>query len=116
MQVISEKPRIIIFPNFIDRQRSKIIIEEAAKHLHTSQLALRKNDKMENVQDVRTSSGTFMSSANDPTGVLAWLDDRISAVTSIPKPNFEVRAPRCPECSVHMRGKARNECNSHKAK
>jgi prolyl 4-hydroxylase len=80
-----------VFPNFIDRERSERIITEASSHLRASQLALRKNDKKESTQDVRTSSGTFMSSSNDPTGVLGWLDDRIAAVTSIPKANFEVR-------------------------
>ena len=93
VQVISEKPRIVVFPNFIDRERTRAIIDEAAQHLRASRVALRKTDDAKSVSNVRTSSGTFMSSDNDPTGVLTWLDERIAAVTGIPKQHFEVRLP-----------------------
>jgi prolyl 4-hydroxylase len=33
---------------------------------------------------VRTSSGTFMSRGEDPEGVLAWIEDKLAAVTMIP--------------------------------
>jgi hypothetical protein len=81
---------MVVFPNFIDRGRTQTIIAAAAKSLHQSQLALRKGDQGRDVSDVRTSQGTFMDSRFDKTGVLKWLDARISAVTNIPTAHFEV--------------------------
>lgn len=42
-------------------------------------------------QQTRTSTGTFLSSAQDPDGVLSWVEERISAATLLPAQNGEVR-------------------------
>jgi prolyl 4-hydroxylase len=90
MQVISLFPRIIVFPNFIDQQRAENIKQLASRTLVRSQLALREHDDASQLNDVRTSSGTFLSAGDDPTRTLSWLDDRIQEVTGVPKENFEV--------------------------
>jgi prolyl 4-hydroxylase len=91
MQVISLFPRIILFPNFVDDQRAENIKRLAEKHLHKSGVALRLWDKDRDVSGTRTSSGAFLTGDSDPTGSVAWLDDRIQEVTGIPKENYEVR-------------------------
>ena len=96
MQIISWHPRIVYYPNFIDQERAQEIIKVAQARLRKSQLALRKEDRRDENQQVRTSEGAFLSSSHDPTEskALQWLDDKISAVTNIPKQNFEVRQTR----------------------
>ena len=47
-------------------------------------LAFKKGDTAENTRDVRTSSGTFMARGEDPAGVLAYIEDKIAAVTMVP--------------------------------
>lgn len=47
-------------------------------------LAFKKGDTEENTRDVRTSSGTFLSRGEDPAGVLAYIEDKIAAVTMVP--------------------------------
>ena len=93
MQIISEYPRLVVFPNFIDHERAQAIIKMAAKNLRQSQLALRKGEDSKDHTDVRTSQGTFVDSRSDKSGVLKWLDERIAAVTNIPMAHFEVH--RC---------------------
>jgi prolyl 4-hydroxylase len=90
MQVISLFPRILVFPNFIDQQRAENIKRLASKSLQRSGLALRDSDDASKLNNVRTSSGTFLSPSDDPTGTLNWLDERIQEVTGVPKENYEV--------------------------
>jgi hypothetical protein len=66
----------------------------AKKYLSPSALAYRPGESIPETQNVRTSSGTFLSSQMDPGGVLAWLEDRIAGVTHLPAENGEVRAWR----------------------
>ena len=47
-------------------------------------LAFKAGDTAENTRDVRTSSGTFIARQEDPDGVLAWIEDKLAAVTMIP--------------------------------
>lgn len=93
MQIVSRMPRIVVFPNFIDEERAQAIKDLASGHMKASQLALRKGETLEENVGVRTSDGTFLSSKADPSGSLAWLDERISAVTNVPVSHFEVRLP-----------------------
>ncbi len=44
----------------------------------------RPGEKVDENQQTRTSKGTFMSAHQDPDGVLAWVEQRIAAVTRIP--------------------------------
>ena len=58
-------------------------IHRAAPHRTPAGLALKRGDSMEKNRDVRTSSGTFMARHEDGDGVLAWIEDKIAAVTMI---------------------------------
>ena len=44
------------------------------------------------VQQVRTSTGCFLSAAMDPSGATAWVEEKIAAVTHLPVENGEVGA------------------------
>lgn len=77
MQLLSWYPRAYIFPKFMDKARCNHVIEMAEKRLSPSGLALRKGDSVAGTREIRTSQGTFMSRNDDPTGVLAWIEDKI---------------------------------------
>uniref|UniRef100_A0A7S3R2Q1 Fe2OG dioxygenase domain-containing protein n=2 Tax=Dunaliella tertiolecta TaxID=3047 RepID=A0A7S3R2Q1_DUNTE len=88
-QVLSWAPRIVNYPGFIDKARCEAIINLAKRSLHRSGLALGPGQKPVDQDNVRTSSGTFLSGHNDPDGVLAWLEERIAAATLIPASHGE---------------------------
>jgi prolyl 4-hydroxylase len=83
-QVLSWQPRIVLFPNFIDATRRARIIELARPRLEHSTLAWRPDEKADPHQKTRTSKGTFLSRHDDPSGTLAWLEEKIAAVTYLP--------------------------------
>ncbi len=60
--------------------------------LYPSGLAYGPGEKADPQQQTRTSKGTFVSSGMDPDGVLSWVEERIAAVTLIPRENGEVRS------------------------
>jgi len=82
---------VVVFPNFIDEERSSAIIAMALGRLGPSGLALKPGETGESVKDVRTSQGTFLTSRGDPSGVLKWIEERIAQVTGIPASHGEVR-------------------------
>ncbi len=43
-------------------------------------------------QQTRTSQGTFLAQQQDANGVLQWIEERIAAVTLLPRENGEVCA------------------------
>lgn len=53
--------------------------------------ACRPGENGDPSQQTRTSTGTFLSSGQDPDGVLSWVEERISAATLLPAQNGEVR-------------------------
>mmetsp|Transcript_7205 Transcript_7205/g.18607 ORF Transcript_7205/g.18607 Transcript_7205/m.18607 type:complete len:365 (+) Transcript_7205:240-1334(+) len=83
-QVLSWYPRIVLFPKFLDHDKCDHVVEIGKKKLHGSSLSLRKGETVEGTRDIRTSSGTFLSRGSDPKGVLAEVEDRIAAWTSVP--------------------------------
>lgn len=83
-QLLSLFPRAYLFPKFLDAERCQKVIDMASKRLAPSGLALKAGDTAENTRDVRTSSGTFMSRYDDEDGVLAYIEDKIAAVTMVP--------------------------------
>lgn len=56
----------------------------AKASLTPSTLALRKGETAENTKGIRTSSGTFISSSEDKTGVLDLVEEKIARVTMLP--------------------------------
>mmetsp|Transcript_13032 Transcript_13032/g.37880 ORF Transcript_13032/g.37880 Transcript_13032/m.37880 type:complete len:289 (+) Transcript_13032:762-1628(+) len=89
-QTISWYPRITYYPGFVDKDRCEHIMNLAKKHMSPSSLAYRPGESIPESQDVRTSSGTFLSREMDrEAGVLSWLEERIAAVTHLPVENGE---------------------------
>ena len=62
----------------------------ASKLIFPSGLAYAPGDKAVAEQQTRTSKGTFLSEQMDHAGVLAWIEERIAAVTLLPRENGEV--------------------------
>ncbi|XP_057542090.1 probable prolyl 4-hydroxylase 9 [Amaranthus tricolor] len=88
-QVLSWRPRAVYFPNFATVEQCESIINMAKVQLRPSRLALRKGETMQNTQGVRTSSGMFISADEDKTGILDFIDEKISRATMIPREHGE---------------------------
>lgn len=84
MQMLSWKPRAYIFPGFAPIDKCQQIVALAKKFLAPSGLALRPGETAAGTRDIRTSSGAFLSSRNDPSGALKWVEDKMARVTMIP--------------------------------
>lgn len=54
-----------------------------------SVLLYRPGEDADPQQQTRTSTGTFLSTHHDPDGVLAWIEERIAAISMIPRENGE---------------------------
>eukprot|EP00195_Chlamydomonas_chlamydogama_P007242 CAMPEP_0202899950 /NCGR_PEP_ID=MMETSP1392-20130828/9342_1 /ASSEMBLY_ACC=CAM_ASM_000868 /TAXON_ID=225041 /ORGANISM="Chlamydomonas chlamydogama, Strain SAG 11-48b" /LENGTH=355 /DNA_ID=CAMNT_0049586255 /DNA_START=116 /DNA_END=1183 /DNA_ORIENTATION=+ len=88
-QTISWYPRITYYPGFVDKERAEKVIALAKKFLSPSSLAYRPGESIPESQNVRTSSGCFLSREMDSTGTLRWIEDRIAQVTHLPVENGE---------------------------
>lgn len=83
-------PRIVVYPGFVDKARCEYVVEMARKQMYPSGLAYRPGESGDPEQQTRTSKGTFLAGAQDPNGVLGWIEERIAAVTLLPRENGEV--------------------------
>lgn len=88
-QVLSWQPRALYFPEFATAEQSEAIIRMTKPKLRPSTLALRKGETEENTKGIRTSSGTFISASDDPTGVLDYIEQKIARATMIPREHGE---------------------------
>ncbi|KAH9569254.1 hypothetical protein CY35_03G123600 [Sphagnum magellanicum] len=88
-QVLSWKPRALLFPNFATKEKCEAIIALARRRLHPSALALRKGETADSTKDIRTSSGTFLRANEDKTGALDWVEERMARATMIPRAHGE---------------------------
>eukprot|EP00246_Nothoceros_aenigmaticus_P012870 TRINITY_DN4179_c0_g2_i1.p1 TRINITY_DN4179_c0_g2~~TRINITY_DN4179_c0_g2_i1.p1 ORF type:complete len:288 (+),score=40.41 TRINITY_DN4179_c0_g2_i1:101-964(+) len=88
-QVLSWHPRALLFPNFASPEQCERIVVLAKKRLSPSGLALRKGETADNTKDIRTSSGTFLSSRQDKSGTLAWVEEKMARATMIPRQHGE---------------------------
>ncbi|GLC44388.1 hypothetical protein PLESTB_000475000 [Pleodorina starrii] len=86
-QILSWYPRIVVFPSFVDKARREEIVTVASRFLYPSGLAYRPGETVDAGQQVRTSTGTFLN--GDTTPALRWLEDKIAAVTLLPRANGE---------------------------
>lgn len=89
MQLLSLYPRAYLMPRFLSKEKCDHVIEMANARLAPSGLAFKAGDTQDNTRDIRTSSGTFMSRDEDTGGVLAYIEDKIAAVTMIPSGHGE---------------------------
>ncbi|KAI3953216.1 hypothetical protein MKX01_042211 [Papaver californicum] len=88
-QVLSWKPRVVYFPGFASAEQCDHIIKKAKANLRPSSLALRKGETAENTKGIRTSSGTFISASEDPSGTLGHIEEKIAKATMIPRSHGE---------------------------
>ncbi|KAG1368591.1 Prolyl 4-hydroxylase 13 [Cocos nucifera] len=88
-QVLSLKPRASYFPEFATAEQCQAIIRITKSKLTPSTLALRKGETQESTKGIRTSSGTFISASEDPTGVLGHIERKIARATMIPRDQGE---------------------------
>ncbi|WIA36948.1 hypothetical protein OEZ86_008188 [Tetradesmus obliquus] len=88
-QILSWYPRIVVFPNFIDKARAQHIIELASPRLVKSDVKLRHGESASKAASQRSSAGVFMRREDDAGGVLGWLQDKIEAVTLTPASHGE---------------------------
>eukprot|EP00199_Chlamydomonas_sp_CCMP681_P001660 CAMPEP_0119108132 /NCGR_PEP_ID=MMETSP1180-20130426/13484_1 /TAXON_ID=3052 ORGANISM="Chlamydomonas cf sp, Strain CCMP681" /NCGR_SAMPLE_ID=MMETSP1180 /ASSEMBLY_ACC=CAM_ASM_000741 /LENGTH=364 /DNA_ID=CAMNT_0007093715 /DNA_START=1 /DNA_END=1095 /DNA_ORIENTATION=+ len=89
-QIISWAPRLVVYPAFIDPARCKDIIDIANQSMYKSGLAFRPGEKVDGAQQVRTSSGTYLSSFEEgPGNSLSWLEERMAAASLLPSVNGE---------------------------
>ncbi|XP_027160229.1 probable prolyl 4-hydroxylase 9 isoform X2 [Coffea eugenioides] len=89
-QILSWRPRTFYFPGFATAAQCQSIIEMARSSMKPSTLALRKGETAESTKGIRTSSGTFISAADDRTGTLDYVERKIAKATRIPKSHGEV--------------------------
>ncbi|KAI4327379.1 hypothetical protein L6164_019848 [Bauhinia variegata] len=88
-QVLSWKPRALYFPNFASAEQCETIIDIAKEGLKPSTLALRNGETEESTKGIRTSSGVFISAAEDKTGTLDVIEEKIARATRIPRNHGE---------------------------
>jgi hypothetical protein len=58
---LSWHPRIVVFPNFIDKARAQHIIKLASSRMEPSTLSYRPNEQADPKQQIRTSTGVFLN-------------------------------------------------------
>ncbi|KAJ9525337.1 hypothetical protein QJQ45_003294 [Haematococcus lacustris] len=87
--ILSWFPRIVVYPAFVDKARCETIIKVATQRMYPSGLAYRPGEHVEGEQQTRTSKGTFLAAGSDGEGVLEWVEERIAAITMLPRENGE---------------------------
>uniref|UniRef100_A0A7I4FA62 Prolyl 4-hydroxylase alpha subunit domain-containing protein n=1 Tax=Physcomitrium patens TaxID=3218 RepID=A0A7I4FA62_PHYPA len=90
-QVLSWKPRALLYPNFASKEQCEAIIKLARTRLAPSGLALRKGESEATTKEIRTSSGTFLRASEDKTQSLAEVEEKMARATMIPRQNGEVK-------------------------
>ena len=84
-QVLSWHPRAFLYPNFLSAAECEAVIALAQRQMAPSGLALTKEDMATNrdTKNIRTSQGTFLSSAQDKGGVLRAIEKRIAELVGV---------------------------------
>jgi len=88
-QVLSWRPRALLYPNFASKKQCEAIIKLARSRLEPSALALRKGETRDSTKDIRTSSGTFLRATDDHSRSLEEVEERMARATMIPRANGE---------------------------
>uniref|UniRef100_A0A453LW10 Prolyl 4-hydroxylase alpha subunit domain-containing protein n=1 Tax=Aegilops tauschii subsp. strangulata TaxID=200361 RepID=A0A453LW10_AEGTS len=88
-QILSWQPRALYFPQFATAEQCENVVKTAKAWLRPSTLALRKGESEETTKGIRTSSGTFLSAEEDPTGALAEIETKIAKATMMPRSHGE---------------------------
>ncbi|TVU44888.1 hypothetical protein EJB05_04351 [Eragrostis curvula] len=89
VKILSWQPRALYFPQFATSEQCDNIVRIAKARLAPSTLALRKGETTESTKGIRTSSGTFLSAREDPSGTLAEVENKIARATMVPRSHGE---------------------------
>ena len=79
-----------MYPSFLDKARCDYIIDMASKRMSRSSLAYQQGQDRALQEQTRTSSGAYLTEQMDQNGVLAWVEERIAAISLLPRENGEV--------------------------
>ncbi|KAL4428689.1 hypothetical protein ABPG77_009795 [Micractinium sp. CCAP 211/92] len=82
---LSLQPRAYLFHGFLSNDEADYIIKTALPGLQRSEVV--GPDGKETLDDIRTSSGTFLLKDSDP--VLKVVEERVAAVSHLPRANHE---------------------------
>lgn len=88
-QHLSWYPRTYLFPGFLTKEQSEQVVAAAKARLAPSALAVRRTDDSSKQENIRTSSGTFLSGADDKHGVLRFIEEKIALLTGLPASHGE---------------------------
>ncbi|KAF5463695.1 hypothetical protein F2P56_013840 [Juglans regia] len=88
-QILSWKPRALYFPSFATPEQCQGVIDMAEPILGPSTVALRPGETEEDSKGIRTSSGVFISAAQDKNGILDIIEEKIAKVTMLPRVHGE---------------------------
>ena len=88
-QLLSTSPRSVIYRNFASDADCDAIVEAAKTRLHKSGLALKKGETVEKTKNIRTSSGTFLTSNMEKSGALKRVEEKMARATHIPASHGE---------------------------
>jgi prolyl 4-hydroxylase len=88
-QVLSWKPRALLYPNFASKKQCEAIIKLARTRLAPSGLALRKGETADTTKEIRTSSGAFLRADEDKSRSLWEVEEKMARATMIPRSNGE---------------------------
>lgn len=89
IRTLSFAPRAFLWPGALSRADADALVASAAPRLAPSTLALRPGERAEEKAGIRTSDGTFMTTADDASGVLARARAIAAALTGLPPSHGE---------------------------
>ena len=82
-------PRAFLWPGVLSAADADALVAVATPRMSPSTLALRPGERAEEKAGIRTSDGTFLAPADDPSGVLAKAVAAAAALTGIPPSHGE---------------------------
>ena len=88
-QLLSTSPRSVMYRNFASDADCDAIVEAAKTRLHRSGLALKRGETLESTKNIRTSSGTFLTSKEEKSGALKRVEEKMARATHIPASHGE---------------------------
>ena len=78
-----------MYRNFASDADCDAIVEAARSRLHKSGLALKRGEALETTKNIRTSSGTFLTSKMEQSGALKRVEEKMARATHIPATHGE---------------------------
>ena len=80
--VLSWSPRVVLVKRFADPKDVQVYIDTASPKMKVAGLSLRPGEAFN--ASIRTSTGAFVEGAEDATGTIRRLEEKLAALTGIP--------------------------------